>query len=90
MKIIADDYANKTANYGIYHFSNEGKASWFDFADKIFKSNKVTIEVKPIPTSQFPTPAKRPAFSVLDKSKIKSTFEIEIDDWETALNKKRK
>jgi len=87
MKIIDFDSRNKSSSYGIYHFSNEGKASWFDFAAKIFELNNISIDLQPIATSQYPTPAKRPAFSVLDKSKIKAAFQLEIDDWETALKK---
>lgn len=71
--------------YGIYNFSNEGICSWFDFAKEIFKINKITIQVNPIPTEAYPTPAKRPKYSVLDKSKIKSTFGITIKNWQEAL-----
>lgn len=73
--------------YGIYNFSNEGYCSWFDFAKKIFEINKVTIDLQPIPTTQFPTPAERPKFSVLDKTKIKTIFGIAIETWEESLNK---
>ena len=72
-------------NYGIYHYSNEGVASWYDFAKRIFELNNVSIKLNPILTSQFPTPAKRPLYSVLDKSKIKSVFKIAIKNWEDAL-----
>jgi dTDP-4-dehydrorhamnose reductase len=72
--------------YGIYHFSNEGEASWYDFAKKIFKANNVTIDLQPIPTTAYPTPAKRPKYSVLDKGKIKHVFGISIQGWEEALN----
>ena len=75
------------SNFGIYNFSNEGQCSWFDFAKKIFEINEITIDLQPIPTSSFPTPAKRPKYSVLDKSKIKSTFGIEIKKWEESLKK---
>jgi dTDP-4-dehydrorhamnose reductase len=71
--------------FGIYNFSNEGTASWYDFAKEIFKVNNVFIEVKPIPTEAFPTPAARPKYSVLDKSKIKKIFNIEIKSWQEAL-----
>lgn len=71
--------------FGIYNFSNEGQCSWFDFAKKIFEINKVSIDLKPIPTSSYPTPAKRPVYSVLDKSKIKNTFDLEIKKWEQSL-----
>ncbi len=73
--------------YGIYHFSNEGATSWYGFAKTIFEINKINIELNPIPTSGYPTPAKRPEYSVLDKSKIKETFGIEIMDWEESLKK---
>ena len=73
--------------YGVYHFSNEGETSWYGFAKKIFEINNIDIEVKPIPTSAYPTPAKRPGYSVLDKSKIKDTFELHINNWETSLER---
>ncbi|TGD58657.1 dTDP-4-dehydrorhamnose reductase [Flavobacterium humi] len=72
-------------DFGIYNFSNEGTASWYDFAREIFRQNGISIEVNPIPTEAFPTPAKRPKYSVLDKSKIKNSFKIAIKSWETAL-----
>lgn len=71
--------------YGIYNFSNEGQCSWYDFAQKIFEVNGVSITVNPIPTTSYPTPAKRPGYSVLDKSKIKNTFGLEIKKWEQSL-----
>ncbi|MGL2962648.1 dTDP-4-dehydrorhamnose reductase [Flavobacterium sp. RSB2_4_14] len=74
-----------TSNFGIYNFSNEGQCSWYDFAKKIFEINNISINLLPIPTTAFPTPAKRPAFSVLDKSKIKNTFGLEIKNWEESL-----
>lgn len=72
--------------YGIYNFSNEGQCSWYDFAAAIFHQKGITIDLQPIPTSAYPTPAKRPAFSVLDKTKIKNTFNIEIKEWQTSLS----
>jgi dTDP-4-dehydrorhamnose reductase len=72
-------------NYGIYHYSNEGKTSWYGFAKEIFNINKTIIDLNPIPTSEFPTPAKRPKYSVLDKSKIKTEFGISINDWKESL-----
>jgi dTDP-4-dehydrorhamnose reductase len=71
--------------FGIYNFSNEGQSSWYDFAMEIFKINKVNINLNPIPTTSFPTPAKRPAYSVLDKTKIKKVFQVEIKDWKESL-----
>lgn len=71
--------------FGIYNFSNEGQCSWYDFAKTIFEINTITIDLKPIPTTSFPTPSKRPKYSVLDKTKIKTTFGIEIKSWEERL-----
>ena len=73
--------------FGIYNFSNEGQCSWYDFAKKIFEVNNININLQPIPSKSFPTPAKRPAYSVLDKSKIKNTFGVEIIDWKVSLKK---
>jgi dTDP-4-dehydrorhamnose reductase len=74
-----------TNNFGVYNFSNEGQCSWFDFAKKIFEINTITINLQAIPTASYLTPAKRPAYSVLEKSKIKNTFGIEIDGWQESL-----
>lgn len=73
--------------YGIYHFSNEGECSWFDFAKAIFENNNVAIDLQPIATAAFPTAAKRPKYSVLDKTKIKMAFEISIQSWQDTLKK---
>jgi dTDP-4-dehydrorhamnose reductase len=83
--IITEHSKLNTEHYGIYNFSNEGQCSWFDFAKKIFEINHVNIDLISIPTTQFPTPAVRPKYSVLDKTKIKTTFGIEIKPWEQAL-----
>lgn len=72
-------------NFGIYNFSNLGQCSWFDFAKKIFEIHDINIDLKPIPTASYPTPAERPKYSVLDKSKIIDTFGIEIISWEESL-----
>lgn len=71
--------------YGIYHYSNEGVTSWYDFAVGIFDLSNTKIKVKPIPTSQYPTRAVRPKFSVMDKSKIKNVFGIAIPYWRDSL-----
>lgn len=73
--------------FGIFNFSNEGECSWYDFAKKIFEIHKIEIDLQPIPTSSYPTPAKRPGYSVLDKSKIKKVFGVEISNWEIGLKK---
>lgn len=72
-------------NKGIYHFTNEGVCSWYDFANEIMKMSNLQCVVNPIPSSAYPTKAKRPFYSVLDKSKIKETFDIKINHWTTAL-----
>lgn len=70
---------------GIYHFSNEGNITWYDFAAAIKELSGSNCKVNPIPTSQYPTPAKRPVYSVLDKSRIKETFAITIPGWKESL-----
>ena len=72
-------------NSGIYHYSNEGVASWYDFAKEIFYSKGLSCKVLPIRSEEFPTPAKRPHYSVLDKSKIKHDLGIEIPHWKESL-----
>lgn len=71
----------------LFHYSNEGVASWYDFAQEIISSKKLDTKILPIETHQYPTPAKRPHFSVLNKSKIKDTFEIDIRHWKLSLEK---
>ena len=70
---------------GIYNYSNEGIISWYEFAEAIKKIIKCPCDVKPIPTSAYPTPAKRPAYSVLDKTRIVETFGIRLKDWKESL-----
>ncbi|MFV0605637.1 MAG: dTDP-4-dehydrorhamnose reductase [Niabella sp.] len=70
---------------GIYHYTNEGQINWYDFAVAIKSIIKSNCEVHPIPTSDYPTPAQRPAWSVLDKSKIKEVYNVDIPDWEKSL-----
>ena len=70
---------------GTYHFSNEGVCSWYDFARKVMQLGNLRCTVLPIETKDYPTPARRPAFSVLNKAKIKKTFGIHIFHWENAL-----
>jgi dTDP-4-dehydrorhamnose reductase len=70
---------------GIYHFSNEGICSWYDLAKEIVQFRNSTCKVFPIVTSEFPTLAVRPSYSVLDKSKIKKTYSIQIPWWKDSL-----
>jgi dTDP-4-dehydrorhamnose reductase len=75
----------KPNTFGVYNFSNEGQCSWYDFAKEIFRLNNIQFNLKPIPTIAYPTPAKRPNHSVLDKTKITTTFGIEIKNWKDSL-----
>ncbi len=70
---------------GIYHYSNEGEISWYDFAEAIKEIKDLDCKINPIPTSQYPTAATRPKYSLLDKTKIKSTFGIEVPFWKDSL-----
>jgi dTDP-4-dehydrorhamnose reductase len=70
----------------IFNYSNEGVTSWYDFAKEIMKMAKLNCKINPIETYQYPTPAKRPHFSLLNKNKIKSTFNIEIPYWKDGLD----
>lgn len=84
---IASVYEKEPENFkpGIYHYSNEGVASWYDFAKSIFEISGLNCNVLPVLSDEFPTPAKRPHYSVLNKSKIKSTFNLEIPYWKDSL-----
>lgn len=70
---------------GIYHFTNEGAASWYDFAHAIFRIAGKKVKLIPIPTEDYPTLAIRPAYSILDRSRIKATYGVEIPHWEESL-----
>lgn len=73
---------------GVYHYSNEGVCSWYDFTKAIHRIAGITsCHVKPLHTAEYPTAAKRPAYSVLDKTKIKETYGMEIPYWEDSLAK---
>lgn len=82
---ILDIIGSDNKSYGIYHYSNEGVTSWYDFAKAIFDLSKTTVKLNPVKTSEYVTRAVRPAYSVMDKSKIKSTFGIEIPYWRDSL-----
>jgi len=84
MKMIEAMNAGKTVK-GIYHFANGGETTWFDFAVTIKAIAGLTCDAQPIETKDFPTPAKRPAYSVLDTSKIEQDVEMDIRHWEDAL-----
>ncbi len=89
LKIIEDD----SGSYGIYHFTNEGMTSWYEFARAIYKKAKrlgliegnKKVEIQLIKTEDYPTAARRPKYSVLSKEKIKREFNLKIRDWDKAL-----
>lgn len=75
------------SNKGIYHYTNEGVCSWYDFATEIMSLSGLSCKVNPIPSSAYPTKATRPFYSVLSKEKIKNVFNIEIPYWKESLRK---
>jgi dTDP-4-dehydrorhamnose reductase len=88
MQIVSGVIRNQLAfNAGIYNFSNEGVCTWYDFAVEIIKNAGLKCNVYPILTKDFPTAAKRPVYSVLDKSKIKENYGLSIPHWRTSLEK---
>ena len=82
---LLDIIVSEKKAYGIYHYSNEGAISWYDFAQAIFELGNVDVIVNPLKTSEYPTKATRPAFSVMDKTKIKTTFGIKVPYWRDSL-----
>lgn len=87
LKIIDLDLSKQTSFIpGIYHFTNTGFCSWYDFALEIIKESNLDCVVKPIKSSEYPLPAKRPAYSVLSLEKIKSLYNLEIPDWKVGLS----
>ena len=75
-------------NSGVYHYSNEGVCSWYDFTKMIAEySGQTSCDIQPCHSDEFPSPVKRPAFSVLDKTKVKETFEIKVPYWTDSLRK---
>ena len=85
MQIITSNKSNK--NPGIYHYTNAGITNWYEFAVAIKKTTGSTCIVNPISTAEYPTAAKRPAYSVLDTTRITSTFGLTIPAWEDSLQK---
>ncbi len=83
--VICEIIRQNSESYGLYHYSNEGSISWYDFAKQIFEYAQSNIILKPIPSSDFKTKAIRPKYSVLDKTKIKETFNVEIPFWKDSL-----
>jgi dTDP-4-dehydrorhamnose reductase len=83
MEIVFSPLSPK--NYGVYHFSNEGVCSWYDLAKEIISLQNISCNIVPIESKDFPTKAPRPHYSVLNKSKIKRVFQIEIPHWKSSL-----
>lgn len=87
-KVILDILPNiQNTKTEIYHYSNEGVLSWYDFAKEIMRMSKSTCPINPIETKKYPTPAKRPFYSLLNKSKIKNRFHLSIPYWKDSLDK---
>ena len=86
LKIISNkNYQNKMQSTEIYHYSNEGEISWYEFAKEIFKIEKIECEVNPVTSQQYPTPAKRPRNTLMSKDKIIEEFSLEILGWKAPL-----
>lgn len=81
----AADQGNGAYKPGIYHYAGEGVCSWFDFAMEILQSASIQCKVNPIETKDYPLPAKRPCYSIFNKTKIKSEYNIEIPYWKDSL-----
>lgn len=86
-KAILDIISSGKWERGIYHYSNEGKISWFEFAQAIKELTGSKAIVHPILTAEYPTPARRPKFSLLNKDKIKSTYAVAVPEWKESLQK---
>ena len=85
-KIIEHSVINNNFKPAIYHYSNEGVCSWYDFARAIALKSYSKCKINPIETKDYPTPAKRPFYSVLNKTRIKSVYNIDIPHWQDSLN----
>lgn len=84
-KAILKIFKSDTWVGGIYHYSNDGEISWYDFAEEIKLIKGYNTKINPIPTSSYPTPAKRPKFSLLDKTKIQDTYNVDVPYWKDSL-----
>ena len=86
LRIIETSEKTHTFQSGIYHYSNEGGCTWYEFCLKIHESAGITTcKVHPVSTAEYPTKAVRPKYSLLDKTKIKETFHLTIPQWEDSL-----
>lgn len=80
-KVLLHIINSKSSAFGLYHFSNEGEVSWFDFAKAIFENSNLKIKLNAIPTTDYPTPARRPQYSVLAKHKINNSLNLNTPEW---------
>ena len=80
------DYQDKNQSTQVCHYSNKGEVSWYKFAKEIFKLAEVDCKVSPITTEQYPTPARRPMNTIMDKNKITKAFSVDTPDWKKSLN----
>ena len=84
-EVILKIINSKNTNFGLYHYSNEGETSWYGFAKAIFEASDLKVKTIPIKTEAYPTPAKRPVYSVMDKTKITSILGVETRNWSESL-----
>ena len=84
-EVILKFIETKNTSYGLYHYSNEGAISWYDFANEIFKKTDKDIRLNKIKTKDYPTPAERPKYSVLNKEKITNIRGVSIPNWKDSL-----
>jgi len=83
--VNSDTFTQANVDSEIYHYSNEGECSWYDFAKTIFELSNVSCNVSPIETKNYPTPATRPHYSLLNKEKIKKSYKLTIPYWKDSL-----
>lgn len=85
--IMYTDFNKQTHAPSLYHYSNEGVCSWYDFAKAVFEASHIDCKVSPIETKEYPTPAKRPYYSLMNKSQIKQDYGLDILHWQDSLRK---
>ena len=86
LKVLSDENY-KWSQGDVFHYSNNGSCSWFEFAQKIFELTNINVKLKKLKTEDYPTKANRPKYSLLDKSKFEHTFNTKIKNWDTSLAK---
>ncbi|WP_417201011.1 dTDP-4-dehydrorhamnose reductase [Bizionia sp.] len=84
--VVLEIIISGNKKFGLYHFSNKGAISWFEFAQAVFKLGQISIKLNSIQTKNYPTPARRPKNSVLESSKIETAFKISTADWKNGLH----